>query len=382
MKCVVACLVVAACGSSSPSKPRIDAAPEPDAPAPYPAYTGPVPQIAHTGASAHVIASPTVVAVYFSGDTEQTAVDGFLTAFAASPQWSALTEYGVGAATVATSIAVTDTPPGTATETDVDTFLAGKLDGTHVEFGAVDATTLASKIFVLYYPMSTALTLGGTNLCASISAYHRDVMLTSGAIVNYAVIPRCSGGTTDSLTAATSYAVPAVATDPLASGVPTGWYGYDAAHVQWGLYGGEVSSALCDYTMVGGHSAGKIWSNASAAAYHDPCVPARTPYFNSVPIATDLIGAQQGDGLIVPINGTKTIDVQLFSDAPTSGPWTVAVTMNGGTTTLALDTTQGENGTVLHLTGTAGSGASMSFAFVTSKLGGVTNTWLLPLASR
>jgi hypothetical protein len=69
-------------------------------------------------------------------------------------------EYGVTSATAGTSIALTETADTTLTSTAIETWLDGKLDGTNAAFGPVDATTLASKIFVLYYPSTTMITLG------------------------------------------------------------------------------------------------------------------------------------------------------------------------------------------------------------------------------
>lgn len=71
-----------------------------------------------------------------------------------------MAEYGVTSATAGTSIALTETADTTLTSTAIETWLDGKLDGTNAAFGPVDATTLASKIFVLYYPSTTMITLG------------------------------------------------------------------------------------------------------------------------------------------------------------------------------------------------------------------------------
>jgi len=63
-------------------------------------------------------------------------------------------------------------------------------------------------------------------------------------------------------------------------------------------------------------------------------------------------------GVKVPVGGTKTIDIVLHSEAPTSGPWTVSVqdlsyitgSTNSAATKLTLDKTSGNDGDVLHLT--------------------------------
>jgi hypothetical protein len=64
----------------------------------------------------------------------------------------------------------------------------------------------------------------------------------------------------------------------------------------------------------------------------------------------------QTKGVTIPVGGMKTIDVQLHSDGPTSGPWTVQAydvndyMGNTANTMVSLDKSTGSNGDVLHLT--------------------------------
>jgi len=109
----------------------------------------------------------------------------------------------------------------------------------------------------------------------------------------------------------------------------------------------------------------RSWSNIAAAAGKDPCVLELTPpvvYFNSVPVVSDTVtadwyfGPVETKGVKIPLGQTKTIDVQLFSTAPTAGPWKVAVydysEIYGGAPNLqvSFNTTTGSNGDVLKLT--------------------------------
>ena len=59
----------------------------------------------------------------------------------------------------------------------------------------------------------------------------------------------------------------------------------------------------------------------------------------------------------MPVGQSKTIELNLFSDAPTSGPWTVSaqVLSSGGASpvTFAYDTNKGKNGDKINLTITA-----------------------------
>jgi hypothetical protein len=51
------------------------------------------------------------------------------------------------------------------------------------------------------------------------------------------------------------------------------------------------------------------------------------------------------------VGQTKTVELDLFSEAPTPGPWTVSVKEIGGNDLgLSLDKTQGQNGDKLSLT--------------------------------
>jgi hypothetical protein len=61
-------------------------------------------------------------------------------------------------------------------------------------------------------------------------------------------------------------------------------------------------------------------------------------------------------GVKIAVGASKTIDIDLFSDAPTSGPWKVSVLDYNKTMTgtqylqLSLDQSSGQNGDTLHLT--------------------------------
>jgi hypothetical protein len=70
----------------------------------------------------------------------------------------------------------------------------------------------------------------------------------------------------------------------------------------------------------------RYWSNAAAAAWHDPCVPAPSrPYFNAQAIlgGTTAAPSQWTKGVTIPPGGRATIPVRLFADAHT-GPWTLS----------------------------------------------------------
>jgi hypothetical protein len=112
----------------------------------------------------------------------------------------------------------------------------------------------------------------------------------------------------------------------------------------------------------------RSWSDRAAAAGTDPCVPVPlNPYFDSMAVLPDTVTLSYygtpttTKGVLIPIGSTKTIDVQLFSTAATSGPWTVTAydlndyLGNTANTTVSLDQSTGSNGDVLHLTITVNS---------------------------
>lgn len=97
-------------------------------------------------------------------------------------------------------------------------------------------------------------------------------------------------------------------------------------------------------------------------------------------------GAATGKAIVIPPGQSKTIDVQLFSTGPTSGPWTVAASSFAYNTAapydaadlaFAWDRTSGQNGDVLHLTITVAAqphGNYHTFE-INSTLGTVTIGW-------
>lgn len=348
--------------TSAPPDTGFDAGPFMEAKHPAP------PQIQSYGGP--VMAKPNVVPVFFSGDDAmQMKVEAFLADVAGSAYWTeATSEYGVGALSVSKSIVSTDTPPTTGDA--VDTWLASMLDGTHPEWPAPTNDT----IYDIYLPDNVVINVNPWGpSCKSFGGYHYQTNLKSGQAVIYAIIPRCKtfGPFTgaDVITNTTSHELIEAATDPQdltnpAYAIP------DADHYVWALMPLSEVGDMCAYEpqsyaqILGTHYVQRTWSNKAAAAGHDPCVPALTaPYFNSVPVLTDNVtidfggmgGQAQTQGVQIPVGKSKTIEVDLFSDAPT-GSWTVqaedANALNGGSPdlTFSWDKQTGNNGDKLMLT--------------------------------
>jgi hypothetical protein len=217
--------------------------------------------------------------------------------------------------------------------------------------------------------------------------------------VAYAVIPRCEsfGDLTgiDAITGVTSHELIEASTDPYPFNDPA-YAQVDQDHYYWSsaLGGGEVGDLCAQnpgaFTFFDElpYAVQRTWSNVSIAAGHDPCVPevAKEVYFNVVPELDDQItlgGGGSASGVSVPLGTTKTITLDLYSDGPTSGPFTVKVIdaqqLFGGTSSFkfALDKSSGVNGDKIQLTITTNTASKRkhgTFA-IESHLGSETNYW-------
>ena len=347
-----------------------DASTEAETSTAYPAAHSAMPQAVNSGGA--VIASPKLVAISFQGDTLQPAVDAFASQLVSSPNYwkGAVSEYGVGALTQVAYHA-NEAAATSLADSDVRAWLTNKIQN-DATFPKPDAST----IYTLFYPKGTTVTsLGGTT-CNEFQGYHDSYALDASTNVIYAIVPRCAPppvqGVTDAdqMTAEASHEVVEAATDPLPSVKPA-YITVDANSHAWELLAGGEIGDLCGaypnvfYVPTGfDHLMQRVWSNANAAAGHDPCQPdAPTPYFNSAPVFADTISIQDSGKLIktqgvkIPVGQSVTIELDLYSDAPTSGPWTVSVVditsaFFGGQPALqfTLDQTTGQNGDKLNLT--------------------------------
>ncbi|MFO0612279.1 MAG: hypothetical protein U0414_06815 [Polyangiaceae bacterium] len=370
----------------------------------YPAFHPTLPTLVKE--SGAVLTAPRIVPVYFAGDDAALTqgMTNFTAALGASSYWAAVaTEYGVGAATATAPVELAETADAHLDDADVQAWLAAKLDADDPAFPAPDANT----IYLLVYPKGTTVTIEGATTCVDLGAYHNSTKLDAahgGLDVPYAVIPRCGAfqglSGIDELTVAASHEILEAATDPLPFEAPA-FDTLDPDHAVWPIFTGNEVCDLCDASR---SSYGKLpgfdfavercWSNAAASALHDPCVPANpaTPYFNSAPVLPDTIhfSGLSFPGLIVPVGETRELEIDLFSEAKTSGPWTVTATdlvpSFGGAPELdlALDRSTGVNGEKLWLSVTAKKKASSGFsiAVLLSKLGEQTGVWIIPIGNK
>jgi hypothetical protein len=341
----------------------------------YPAFKPVPPKLFDYGGP--VIATPKLVPVFFANDDAMldAQFEDFIDKVGASPYWSATTaEYGVGPAAASASIKVTDTPSGTIDDTDIQNYLANKLNSEDPLFPKADSNT----VFVIPYPAGVTITSQGATSCVVFGAYHTSVKLDEnhgGIAVPYVVVPRCPTmgmSAIDTLTSDASHELVEASTDPFPETNPA--YGrVDLPDYAWKLFLGGEACDMCaqqpsafqklpglDYTVQ------RCWSNKSAAALHDPCGPSLPglPYFNTAPLLPDQVTVKLFGydvtlhSVQIPVGGTKQVELDLFSEAATSGPWKVSVKNVGpviggdGTASdldLKLDRNEGQNGEKLSL---------------------------------
>ncbi len=390
-----------------------------------------------------VLASPKIVPIFFATDdtTTTASLADFVNKVGATQYWkAAVTEFGVGPAASATPIQLTsaDNPASTIDDSAIQTWLAGKLDADDPAFPKPDANT----VYAIFYPAGITITLGGGGggggggdagaddggaddggpeggasvdagpsfppqaSCTSFGGYHSNIQLdASHANLNvaYAVVPRCATfgplSGLDAVTGAASHEFIEAATDPYPQTLPA-YAQVDDAHIYWMsvLGGGEVGdmcaqfdgsftkfAELPDYTVQ------RTWSNKAVTAGEDPCVPALpgSVYFNAAPVLDSIPITIFGqtvnvDGDTIAVGQSKSVELDLFSSGPTSGPWTLSALDGAGLRgqtpqlTFAFDNTTGQNGDKVHMTVTvvsAGRRNRESF-IVFSQLGTQKNVWI------
>jgi hypothetical protein len=358
----------------------------------YPATLPNVPQcVAEIGAT--LLTKPQLVLVTFNADPRASALEALVQALGSSSYWQSVTsEYGVGPLSALSPIHLTDKPASKLADADIRSWLRKEL-GEGSRLPPNDGRTL----YMLAYPGGVEITTPAptfdpstaalSHSCSDFGGYHDSFLAADGTPTPYAVIPNC-GFAPETETAIAHEAVEAV-TDPflnLAAGGLAGVQGYartDVPHFAWALPSGGSAelSDMCEWQPLAsyfdselGGTVQRSWSNQAMAGFHQPCVPARTSaaYFNSVPRADDLVTVQiaggrlRTRGIALALGQSRTVPVDLLSDAPTDGPWRVSAyelrvwahQVPGGapvepTLGFSFDQQSGVNGDTLQLTITA-----------------------------
>ena len=348
-----------ACGSSGPSTPE------------YPAPHTPLPLLVDTGGP--ILTSPQIVTVTFQGEDPsfQESLEAFGAAITASGWWSAVaTEYGIGkGSAVAAHLDLTPQPTYTDSTQGAASTIA-LLVQQSVASGALPAPT-PETLYVIYFPTGVSFTIDGMGQsCTEIGGYHLSTQVTppGGAMltVPYAVIPRCPDPATNAVsvshtTVAASHEIIEASTNV----TPLGTRGWAMPVTSaWGATQPEPADmcgndelgaqiAFQRYVTTDAYTEGQFtyqrsWSNASAKAGHNPCVPipAGDVYYNT---------AARVDAVQIAVGSSATLPIDGFSEGPLA-PWTLqafdlgeAIGL-GQTLEFSLDRTTLSNGETAHLT--------------------------------
>jgi len=405
-------VALAGCSASGDLAPTADAgqtgdeqstmmdAPVADDSSPAAPYPAPHPAIPTEVSGGTVMTAPKVVSVTFQNDPLETDIDTFVSSIAKTTYWGDRTmEYGVAPIVPAVRVHDTTTNWGaSATDAQIQKWLAAQI-GQSSGLPAADENTLYS----LYFP--PGVTVVGPGIGPSCGTnwhgYHYSTLI-GGQQVAYAIISRCPSIPEDPRATGINY-VSAVAshelieavTDPF-PGATSDTFGYaepDPDHIAFMFAGMGELGDMC--VPIGGafyipsdfpYLVQRTWSNKVAPTGHDPCLPEPPGqvYFNSAPVLNDDVtikdNGQAGatKGVHIPVGQSKTIEIDLFSEAPSSA-WTVSAKEVGGTgLAFAFDNTSGANGDKLHLTITVNH-ANPSFGaevfLLTSTLGTQHSVW-------
>jgi hypothetical protein len=363
------------------------------------------------------MASPTVIPITWPNDPLQAQIEDFVNTLGGSSFWTAAgAEYGVGAMTMGTPVELTSDPFGS---TLINDNYARVMDSRPGEIATwineqVRAGMLppgdGNTIYALFPPAGTDVYHGGATSCQAsppfskaFFAYHDEAY--TGMMTPYVVVPRCA--TRDSLTgldvvtAAASEEILEAAMNPSPIGYYAAYDHVDADHASWSwVFGGGEAGDLCAQNPGAffqpddfAYTVQRTWSNAAARGGHDPCVPPipGQVYFNSAPVLNDTV-AVSVNGKIVPTRGlwispaqSKTVELDLYSDGPTDGDWTVSAidqSVPTGQLDVQFDKTSGHNGDTIQMTVTLVPPGYTDFKqfLIVSQLGSQTNIW--PVVAR
>ncbi len=364
----------------------------------YPAFPPAMGQLVSNGGT--VLKNPVIVTVTWPSDTRADQLEQLGDTVGAGAYWSAVTsEYGASAAVSgpANHVRLTAAAPTSISDTDLATFVQTSLSAT--DGSAWPTPASGQPVYILYLPESTDLILQGQSACAQgVGGYH-DSTTVNGKSVAYAIVPSC--GDFDSVTLSASHELAEATTDPYPRSRPA-YSGFAANDLAWDFFQQFQSENgdACEFYRDSDAPAGETdvnftvqrqWSNKSAKAGHNPCVPAPKGevYFNATPLNLEDIDAdlsalagdakgtdiQPTKGFKIKVGATRQIPLGFYSDGPMAA-WTIKAISGGiagghgssASVGLALDVTDGQNGNKAYLS-------------VTVNTAGKTNTELITIVS-
>jgi hypothetical protein len=302
----------------------------------------PVPTVQYLGGP--ILSSPSIVTVTFQGDDASLVgrFQQFDDTITSTAWWKAVSsEYCVqpaGSPCVGPGTGGGHVVLPTAASGYTDSIKGGDSTIRALITASVAAGSLpapdAQTLYVLYLPAGTTVLLDGYASCApsSFASYHDIVGVTPpdagpGATTNvaYAVVPRCSSAEA-AMTVAASHEIVEAATDPSPENDPA----FQLTDMVWTAFGPEVADvcAAVDVSLVttdSSFSVQRSWSNASATAGHDPCVPIDPGevYFNVAP--------EQGtETVALAVGQSATVILYPFADGPASTSWQLSAVASSG----------------------------------------------------
>ena len=398
-------------GDDAGTTPTADAAPPVDHGSPsktFPAFKPEVGQLVNNGGD--VLKNPVIVTVTWPGDTAAPSFEEFGDKIGATDYWKQnVSEYGVGTASsgAANHVHIATAAPAAMSDQDLDTFVATNAGSPATSHWPAPTN---QTIYILYLSPSTSLQFGGQDACAQgVGGYHQSTTV-NGAEVAYAIVPRCTRGSTpvvDETTMSASHELGEAATDPH-PGAKAGWVGFDDNHLAYEFFQQFQSENgdACEFYKEAFYkeqapfafAVQRQWSNASAAAGHHPCVPVPPgAYFNTTPLELEDItidltavqgpASQKTKGYHVKVGETKTFPIGFFSDADTGGPWSIrAVESNpvfGAPKTsrlkVSVDKTSGQNGEKAFVTVTVTAAGKTKAELITIVSSNATGTHYMPV---
>ena len=290
--------------TSATGKPEVDCST-------YPAVQPPLPQVGTSnGTSPVVTPSPIVTPVFFSNDpaAAQAQETTFLQQLVASKLWSTLSQYGVGAATVAPPIVLstaaaslfTNSTAQSLTQANAATWSGGALD--------------PNRFFIFYVPNGTTLDVPGA------AAYHSAAYVFNGSsyvAIPYAVVPLPSDPLNQEFT---EHELMEGSADPTGQGYlmtttdSLGWQDIGRTNA------GEIGDMCDNYTTsepdLPNYVLQPIWSNLAAGNAQAPCVPTQNngdhSVFGAALITPSTLSGASGNfenGAIVQAGGSVTTTV-------------------------------------------------------------------------
>jgi hypothetical protein len=350
----------------------------------YPAFTPDQPMLSSNGGP--VLSAPVIVTVTWPGEPNADNFEKLGDKLGGTDYWSAIvSEYGVAPTTsgAPNHVRMTTALAASVNDADLQALVTKSLG---------DATSgwpapTANSVYVLYLPTTTKLMTatgggpgGGTTMseacAAGIGGYHESVTV-NGAPVAVAILPQCNFGqglsAYENTTLSASHEIAEAATDPEPNDNPA-YFGVDDNHLayysfmQFNVEDGDMCEIFRDSALklpsgdLSGFYVQRQWSNKSAKAGHNPCVPAPSdPYFNVTPLDLTNVKVTFGTqtlttkGVKIPVNGTGTVTLGFYSDAAAKA-WTLssfegslfALGPTGQSTTtnlsVSIDKTSGQNG--------------------------------------